>query len=206
MKKVLSLVFLCFVIALLTTGCQTDNIGLLPENDFKIEATPEEYFTFNEETGTITGYDTDGGLDVVIPSTINGVDVEHIGDYAFKDNYLISVTIPYGVTSIGYSAFSYNDLASVNLPESLTDIAKYSFMSNKITSIDIPDSVTNIGFCAFVFNYITSITIGAEVDIDRSNGYTMGHNLGFMDVYDNFSKTAGTYIYHDWCKWWHKVS
>ena len=62
------LVIICLVIfsALLITGC-------LPTTNV---ITPEEYFTFDSATGTITDYDIAGGLNVVIPSTIGGVAVE----------------------------------------------------------------------------------------------------------------------------------
>ena len=51
-------VIICLVIlsALLITGC-------LPTTTV---TTPEEYFTFDSTTGTITGYDIAGGLDVFL--------------------------------------------------------------------------------------------------------------------------------------------
>ncbi|MFP4647540.1 MAG: hypothetical protein ACLFN4_07965 [Candidatus Acetothermia bacterium] len=36
-------------------------------------------FEFDPEAGAITGYDTAGGSDVVIPAQIDGVDVKEIG-------------------------------------------------------------------------------------------------------------------------------
>jgi uncharacterized repeat protein (TIGR02543 family) len=62
-------------------------------------------FLFDETTGTITGYD---GTDtvVVIPSKINGVTVETIGNAAFRDSSVTSVTIPASVTEIGSNAFA----------------------------------------------------------------------------------------------------
>jgi len=98
-------VIICLVIlsALLITGC-------LPTTTV---TTPEMYFTFDSTTGTITGYDIAGGLDVVISSTIGGVIVEHIGLDAFKEKYLTSVIIPDSVTSIVYWVFASNQLSSV---------------------------------------------------------------------------------------------
>ena len=63
-------------------------------------------FFFDLTTGTITGYN---GTDtvVVIPSKINGIPVETIGNAAFQDNTTItSVTIPANVTEIGANAFA----------------------------------------------------------------------------------------------------
>ncbi|MGN1318607.1 MAG: leucine-rich repeat protein, partial [Lachnospirales bacterium] len=62
-------------------------------------------FEFDLSTGTITCY-MGSGTDVVIPSTINGVAVEAIDNYAFSScKSITSVTIPKGVTFIGDFAF-----------------------------------------------------------------------------------------------------
>lgn len=71
-------------------------------------------FFFDLTTGTITGYN---GTDtvVVIPSKINGVTVETIGNAAFRDSSVTSVTIPASVTEIGSNAFAgCTNLTSVN--------------------------------------------------------------------------------------------
>ncbi len=47
--------------------------------------TDSSCFTFDEPTKTITGYDNNCGTSIVIPPTINGVNVEHIGEWAFVD-------------------------------------------------------------------------------------------------------------------------
>ena len=123
--------------------------------------TQEDCFGFDDETGTITDYYKDMGCskDVIIPSTIDGVAVIAIGDEAFKDKELTSVTIPNSVTSIGYSAFQANQLTSVTIPNSVTSIGYGAFLSNKLTSVTIPDSVTSIGYYAFSDNQITSVYI-----------------------------------------------
>lgn len=71
-------------------------------------------FFFDETTGTITGYD---GTDtvVVIPSKINGTTVKTIGNTAFQNSAVTSVTIPASVTEIGSNAFAgCTNLTSVN--------------------------------------------------------------------------------------------
>jgi len=161
-----------------------------------IPTSSEAYFTFDIPTGTITDYDVAGGLDVIIPSTIAGVPVEHIGisafeyktltsviipdsvttigDSAFYDNQLTSVTIPDSVTSIGYAAFAGNQLTSVTVPNSLTAIGNYAFGNNQLTSVTIPDSVTSIGDYTFRDNNLTSVTIGNSVT-----------SIGDYTFYDN---------------------
>ena len=201
-------VIICLVIfsALLITGC-------LPTTTV---TTPEEYFTFDSATGTITGYNIAGGLDVVIPSTIGGIAVEQIGDnafydkdltsviipdsvtviwaYAFYGNQLTSVTIPDSVTGVDDYAFANNQLTSVTIPDSVTGFGYYAFANNQLTSVTIGNSVTGFGIAAFAGNGLTSVTIGAGVDINNDST-TMGTNTGFKAVYDSGGKLAGTYNY-----------
>ena len=127
--------------------------------------TAAQYFAYSEVEGgvAITGYNIEGGTDVVIPSDIDGKKVVAIADFAFQDNQLTSVTIPEGITSVGYGAFSSNQLTSVIIPNSVTSIGRYAFSSNQLTSVTIPDSVASIGFYAFYKNQLTSVTIGNNV-------------------------------------------
>ncbi len=179
-------IIICLVIlsALLITGC-------LPSTTV---TTPEEYFTFDSTTGTITDYDITGGLDVVIPSTIGGVAVEYIGVDVFLEKFLTSVIIPDSVTSIGPCAFRNNLLTSVTIGNSVTSIDYRAFYNNQLTSVIIPDSVTSINYSVFAENPLTSVTIGVDVDIN-SEPNTMGTNTGFKTVYDGGGKLAGTYNY-----------
>ena len=179
-------VIICFVIlsALLITGC-------LPTTTV---TTPEEYFTFDSATGTITGYDIAGGLDVVIPSTIGGIGVEQIGDNAFYDKDLTSVIIPDSVTVIWAYAFYGNQLTSVTIPDSVTSFGEHAFANNPLTSVTFGNSMTVIWAYTFAGNGLTSITIGAGVDINNDST-TMGTNTGFKAVYDGGGKLAGTYNY-----------
>jgi len=180
-------IIICLVIlsALLITGC-------LPTTTI---ITPEEYFTFDSTTGTITDYDIAGGLDVVIPSTIGGVAVEHIGIDAFLEKYLTSVIIPDSVVSIGACAFRNNLLTLVAIGNSVTSIDYRAFYNNQLISVTIPNSVTSISYSVFAYNPLSSVTIGSGVAIDDANLDTMGTNPGFKTVYDGGGKLAGTYNY-----------
>ena len=150
-------------------------------------STDAKYFAYEDVEGgiSITGYSIEGGLDVVIPSNINGKQVVAIATeafqnkqltsviipnsvtniyvHAFSSNQLTSVTIPTSVTSIGHSAFYGNKLTSVTIPNSVTSIGDYAFQSNQLTSITIPSSVTSIGGYAFKSNQLTSVTIPSSV-------------------------------------------
>ncbi|MBO7433030.1 MAG: leucine-rich repeat protein [Salinivirgaceae bacterium] len=81
-----------------------------------------------------------------IPNT-----VKKIGDYAFTDCDLESITIPNSVTTIGYDAF-YRCwyLTSVTLPDSLTEIGDYAFAHcGNLKTVIMPESVVKIEESAF---------------------------------------------------------
>jgi hypothetical protein len=100
---------------------------------------------------TITGY-TGRLKDISIPARIDKLPVTSIGDSAFYDNKLSSVSIPNSVTSIGGEAFAYNQLTSVIIPNWVTAIGDRAFYYNQLTSVSIPNSVTSIGGEAFAYN------------------------------------------------------
>ena len=88
---------------------------------------------------SITGYNVEGGLDVVIPSMINDKKVIEIGNYAFvtgDSNYaglgITSVVIPNTVKSIGYMAFYKNQLTSITFPTTSFRMHCYAFDKNPI--------------------------------------------------------------------------
>jgi hypothetical protein len=113
--------------------------------------------------GSIYNYSTnaDGSANIVsyagppwvvtIPTNINGLTVTTIGDYAFEQTALTSVTIPNSVTGIGEGAFVVcSGLTNVTIPNSVTSIGDEAFAyCSGLTSVTIPGSVTRIGDYAF---------------------------------------------------------
>ena len=86
---------------------------------------------------------------LIIPNIIAGKSVTHIGDYAFVDSSLTSVTIPDNVTHIGDGAFIANQLTSVTIPDNVTHIGRSAFAINQLTSVTFGIGVTHIGILAF---------------------------------------------------------
>ena len=80
--------------------------GTITGATFTITATaPSRDFTFDATTGTIKKYNGNDAV-VNIPSEINGTPVTTIGNAAFRDSSVTSVTIPASVTEIGANAFA----------------------------------------------------------------------------------------------------
>ncbi|MCL2293438.1 MAG: leucine-rich repeat domain-containing protein [Spirochaetes bacterium] len=97
-------------------------------------------------------------VSVTIPGSVTT-----IGNEAFRGNLLSSVTIPNGVSTIGFGAFAENQLASVTIGNSVNTIGDWAFACNQLTSVTIPNRVTRIGNWAFAENQLTSVTIGNNV-------------------------------------------
>ena len=134
-------------------------------------STDAKYFAYEDVEGgvSITGYSIEGGLNVVIPSNINGKKVVAIGNDAFttegvtptgistnkieyniqplyskKDNYEVVPLAIYTPVGLG--------ITSVIIPDTVISIGNYAFYGNKLTSVTIPNSVTSIGDSAFFKN------------------------------------------------------
>jgi hypothetical protein len=123
------------------------------ENDFRIRPIDGRTAEIIRYAGTKQA--------VRIPPLIQGMTVTVIGNEAFVEKELISVTIPNSVTEIGELAFVRNQLTSVTIPNSVTSIG--GFGGNQLTSVTIPNSVTSIVSWAFVYNQLTSVTIPNSV-------------------------------------------
>ena len=142
--------------------------------------TAAQYFSYSEVEGgvSITGYNIEGGLNVVIPSMINGKKVVAIADYAFTSRGVTPTTI--SNTKKVMPSDLYNDnkasvhklvmssptglgITSVVIPSTVKSIGVSAFENNKLTEITIPSSVTSIGIGAFRNNKLTKLTIPGSV-------------------------------------------
>lgn len=126
---------------------------------------PPTDFVFNPTTQTIEEYI---GSDAVvnIPSTIEGVAVLHIGEQAFVNLLVTSVTIPNGVESIDNGAFGYcSALTNVSVPDSVTIIDANAFYEcSALENITLPTQLETIGTSAFQYCYsLKSIDIPNSV-------------------------------------------
>ena len=121
----------------------------------------------------ITGYNIEGGTDVVIPSQIDGKTVVAIGDKAFTKSGVIPTLTAYN-NDYKVSLLSYNSNNSY--------VVKPLIMINPlkglgITSLVIPNTVTSIGTSAFEGNNLTNVTIPSSVTTIEGNAFKNNPNI-----------------------------
>lgn len=155
-----------------------------------IIATTDECFEYTENNGeiTITGYYKKEGdslfgkacpKDVTIPNKINKKPVTMIGDKAFYNYKLDSLTIiPNSIKKIGGWAFRNTDLPSLVLPEGVESIGGESFADNNIKTLSLPSTLSSIGLHSFRNNllpqesaYIYKRNSDGSIDYSTIIGY-----------------------------------
>ena len=128
--------------------CSAASFVSLPETQVRAETTSGDftYELIDEGMVEITDY-SGSATNLTIPETLDGNTVLSIGDYAFNfQDQLTQVTIPDTVMYIGESAFSDCGLTSVTIPDSVIEIGSYAFrFCDNLTEITIPDTVLVIG-------------------------------------------------------------
>lgn len=131
--------------------------------------------------------------------------VTEIKDKAFDWCFDVpSVHFPNSVVTLGNEAFANCGLKSVTLPESLTDIPDNAFRRcEALHSVYIPNSVTSIGYDAFAYtelntivipNSVKSIEPGAFGFCDYLETIILGNGLETIGVCA-FSNTSTAKIY-----------
>lgn len=185
MKKRLFSLFTIVIMIISLVGC-------LPVTSASAETYGDFSYDFVEPydgTIEITSYSGEN-TKVIIPSTINGYKVTKIGSYCFSNVFgnglgIISVNIPYGVTSIGSKAFYGCDfLRNISLPNTLINIEENAFEScESITQVNIPKSVSSIGNSAFIYcTSLKSIIIPYGVKKIENSAFESCTNLSNVTI------------------------
>ena len=96
------------------------------------------------------GYSILKNWKVVIPDSVTS-----IGQWAFSNTGISSVTLPKNIKTIGYGSFYNNNLTSINVADGAEAIGVFAFKSNKISKLRLPTSLKTIGSEAFRNNELT---------------------------------------------------
>ena len=162
----------------------------------KLIPTDKSAFTF--DNGTITGL-TDYGktlTKIIIPKTIDGINVTSIGDQAFYNCYsLMSVTICDGITSIGEDAFRYcyklveviNNSPNIKVVKGSTDNGYLGYYAlsvfnagdtyvNKFTTDSNGYVIYSNGSVKILVNYV-----GSQTELTLPSDITKINNLAFYN-------------------------
>ncbi len=173
----------------ITSEENTENLDELYNED-GLRYTDKKYFAFDPKTGTLLDYDVRGGVDVVIPKTINGVDVEDMWGAPFANKNIESVVIPNTVELIDSNSFSNNKLTEIIIPESVEFIGSSAFMYNEIEKITILSEDVELGYDVFSNNNLEDIFIGEGIRlVDEGTIYSyFKNNLLTTDSIENYSE------------------
>lgn len=155
------------------------------------EASPEEWFTVNGNnlTGFSSKYKSliEKPTDIIIPSTINGVEIISIGDLAFKNSRDFSrLVIPDSITNIGEYAFENTGLTQLSIPDSVTAIGKYAFIYSSIESIDIGNSITTLATGTFYeCRQLKSVNLSQKLNSIGECAFYFCDNLNTISLPDS---------------------
>ncbi len=137
-------------------------IGVFPINSLAKEkvsensqllAVEEGDFEFDETTQTITKYNGTAE-ELVIPDSIGGVPVKHIGESAFSGKKtLVKVTVPEGVETIGRNSFTkLPNLKKINLPSTLKSIDFSGIGGTGLETLVLPEGLEELSGKALMAN------------------------------------------------------
>ena len=167
LRTALTLILVCLLVLPANAASTTKTSGLFTYSVSNGKATIRS--CSSKAKGTVTVPAKIGGYPVIaisssafdntfnIRKNITGVIISEgittIGDYAFNESNIKSVTIPSTVKTISEGAFfDCKKLTKVKIAEGLTTIGDRAFEGCKaLTSITLPNSLTHIGDSAFMY-------------------------------------------------------
>lgn len=132
---------------------------IVPMTKFDATVIPNNQIWYTSTDGKIVvPYAKDGfGANIISNTYENGKgvitfdgEIKAIGDWAFYNCNLTSITIPNNITTIGSCAFGEcYYLTDISIPNTVKEIGEMAFFYTGITSINIPENLEHIGYYVF---------------------------------------------------------
>ena len=143
-------------------------------------------FTPDNTAVIVNNYKCKGtAADVTIPSRYKGKPVTTIGNAAFRDSSVTSVTIPDSVTAIHDCAFeNCSELTNISIPNSVTSIGLSAFENcTSLKSITLPSSLRNISMLLFHnCSQLTTIHIPVSVTSIENDAFACCSQLTTIHI------------------------
>ncbi len=165
MKKLL-----LFVLTIISIGIQAQDTFTRGDLNYEVTST---VFPF---TVKVTGRATSTSNIIIPPTVINdgtNYTVTTIGEFAFDQIQLNSVSIPNTITDIGAAAFRLCLLTSLTIPDGVISIGQAAFTGNNLLgTLIIPNSVKTIASGAFSgIGNMNTVIIGNGVTSIGANAF-----------------------------------
>jgi len=116
------------------------------------EGSSYELNCFGVDGSTITNYPLYCPEEVIIPTSVEGVNIDSVAANAFKNKAIRFVTLGSHIVTIGNNAFEQNNIAVINISEGLEIIGDQAFYNTGMLKITLPASVKEIGIQALASN------------------------------------------------------
>ncbi len=158
--------------------------SMLATLSINAKAASKYTYTVNDDnTLTITGYTgNQNGVDIVIPSTIDGKKVVAIGDGAFKYSLANSITMSDTIKSVGEQSF-YGIEGNVYLSANLEEISSLAFGFSTLgdgKEVTLPKSLKVIS--NFTFVHCNKIIIPEGATTIADNAFNFSESLYEIDI------------------------
>ncbi|MCR6108691.1 leucine-rich repeat domain-containing protein [Salipaludibacillus agaradhaerens] len=135
------------------------------------KTTDEKYFRFDDLRREITEYEGDE-KNVVIPASIDGIEVVSIGPDAFWNKGLTSVILPPTLSVIGFYAFAFNNIKELRIPDNVSLIEDGAFMNNDLKTLKIGKNIFAISNSAFCDNKLNKLVIPENTQEIQSEAFS----------------------------------
>ncbi|MCR5741897.1 MAG: leucine-rich repeat domain-containing protein [Gammaproteobacteria bacterium] len=149
-----------------------------------------EYIINNNNEISVIKYN---GTEKEIDLAIDGYTIVEIGNNAFENTKVTSITLHDGLKKIGNYAFSNSRLSSINFIDGLEYIGNYAFQNTRLTSITIPNSVTYLGESSFNnCSMLKTVVLGDSIREIKPNAFSNNNRLESVTLPANLEKIGAS--------------